>query len=145
MIGEGVVKAASDIERGAAEQGRAGGGERSAGGQKGRLDHGARVGHFEAQNLVVGQPAGLEPVDPGRVVHREQFLARGRRGCDEVIGRGHAAAQQQIADQAVLGGLENVVAEVQVIGVGVDQGERQHAVLAAPIQPHCNAVTMATR
>src|SRR5207249_4461824 len=73
---------------------------------------------------------------PGGIVHEQHVLVGGRWGLDEIVRPGETGIEKPVAQPAILPGGKNVIAEVQIVLIGID--EPQGAISArteAPLRP----------
>ena len=121
-----MVEAAADVDADAVDQGLARGQDGASGGEIEGLDHLARIGHFELDQVVVAETAVFKLVDPLGGVDEQDVGTCGQRRLKEVVGAGEEFVDQELADEAVLDGREDMIAELQVVAFVIDQRERQH-------------------
>jgi len=79
------------------------------------------IGDFEAENFQVGKLACLKLADVLAVVNQGDIVVGSGGGLDQVVGSRDPLAQQSLLDQPVFYGWEHVIAEVQIVLVGVNE------------------------
>jgi hypothetical protein len=86
----------------------------------------SRVGNFHFHFFAWAERAGLQFLHVLRGVHQENIEIGRRFGFQEVLGFGDPAGDQPIASAPVLLGREYVIPDRKIIGVAVDELEREH-------------------
>ena len=126
MIGKGVVKAAADADADFVDQGLARCEDRAARRQPESVGKIARVGNLHFHFFARAECAGLQLLHVVGLVDEKYVLVGRWLGFEKVGGVGDAGGDQAIANAAILFGREYVVADGEVIGVAVDEFEREH-------------------
>ena len=79
--------------------------------------------------------SGEELAHVVRRMDAQNVFVRGGLGREKIFGRGKAFRQETVVNQAIFLRGENVRAEVEIVGVVVDQLERQHDGGSLPRSP----------
>jgi hypothetical protein len=132
VVGEGVVKSASNADRDLIRQCLARGEDRSASRQPERVDQVARIGNLHLHFFARAERAGGQLVDVFGLVDEKNVLISGWPRFEEVRLLGNAALDQAIANAAVFFGGEDVLADRQIVRVAVDELERKHSAVSTP-------------
>ena len=82
---------------------------------------------------MVAERSVAQPRHPFGRVHPQDVLVRRRRGLYEILGSGEARSQEAVAHPAVFLGGKDVLAQVQVVPLGINQREREHGIRSGPI------------
>ncbi len=133
MVRKRMVKSAAEVEPHAVRERVPGGQGGASGGQAERFHHLRRVGNLQPQNVLVGQRSVAQARYPLGVMHPQNVFVGRRLGLYEVFRRSEAGTHQPVAQPLVFLGWEDVVPQVEVVPLGVNQREREHGIILAPI------------
>ena len=121
VIGERVMKAAANVRGAAVREGALPCFDGAARAEPAGLDEFFGVRNFHAQLFDGAERAGLEFVDVFARVDAQNVFVGGRRGRNEVCGRGEFLFDKRIVDEAVFLRRKNVRAEMKIIALVVDE------------------------